>query len=166
MAIDRTNYNALVDDDGSGTVGTVIEKLTWKNVVLDPVDVELAKITAPQYGTWTPTLGGSTSYSSQTGAWAKNGRQIVVRGHLTINTIGSGNTGVISGLPYAADAVTPGVIGFFSAAAAPFVFVSCYVNGSTITICGTGAASAALANPAVFFANGTYLDFMATYLTP
>lgn len=42
MAIDRTAYNALVDDDGSGTVGTVWNKARIAGVILDPVDAALA----------------------------------------------------------------------------------------------------------------------------
>jgi hypothetical protein len=36
--LDRTAYNALVDDDGSNTVGTAWTKNIVKTVILDPVD--------------------------------------------------------------------------------------------------------------------------------
>jgi hypothetical protein len=39
--IDRTNWNALVDDDGSNTVGTLWTKDKVKTVVLDPVDTAI-----------------------------------------------------------------------------------------------------------------------------
>lgn len=42
MAIDRTNYNALVDDDGSNTTGSVWNKAAIKNVILDPTDAAIA----------------------------------------------------------------------------------------------------------------------------
>jgi len=38
MALDRTNYNALVDDDGSGTTGSIWSKTAIKDVILDPAD--------------------------------------------------------------------------------------------------------------------------------
>jgi hypothetical protein len=38
MAIDRTQYNLLVDDSGAGTDGTVIDKNKFKVVILDPID--------------------------------------------------------------------------------------------------------------------------------
>jgi len=41
MPIDRTNFNALVDDDGSNTVGTPWNKHQIKIVILDPVDAAL-----------------------------------------------------------------------------------------------------------------------------
>jgi hypothetical protein len=43
MALDRTWYNALIDDDGSNTVGTVWGKDDIKNL-LDSVDVEIARL--------------------------------------------------------------------------------------------------------------------------
>lgn len=49
MSIDRTAYNALIDDDGSDTVGTIWNKNQIKNVILDPVDAFVSK-----GGTWTP----------------------------------------------------------------------------------------------------------------
>lgn len=42
MAIDRTKYNLLVDDDGTNTVGTVWNKAQIKDVILDPVDAAIA----------------------------------------------------------------------------------------------------------------------------
>src|SRR3954470_18573009 len=38
MAIDRTQYNLLVDDSGAGTDGSVIDKNKIKVVILDPID--------------------------------------------------------------------------------------------------------------------------------
>jgi len=43
MALDRTWYNALVDDDGSNTVGTVWGKDDIKNL-LDSVDAEIGRL--------------------------------------------------------------------------------------------------------------------------
>lgn len=41
MAINRTNFNLLVDDDGSNLVGTIWDKAHIKDVILDPVDAAL-----------------------------------------------------------------------------------------------------------------------------
>jgi hypothetical protein len=41
MAIDRTAFNALVDDDGSGTTGSVWNKAAIDSVLLDPMDAAL-----------------------------------------------------------------------------------------------------------------------------
>ena len=42
MPVNRAPFNALVDDDGSGNVGTPWEKARIAGVILDPLDVELA----------------------------------------------------------------------------------------------------------------------------
>lgn len=42
MAIDRTNFNALVDDDGTGTTGSVWNKNAIDASILTPVDNALA----------------------------------------------------------------------------------------------------------------------------
>lgn len=46
VTIDRTNYNLLVDDSGSGTDGSIVAKATIKDVLLDPIDVALASVVA------------------------------------------------------------------------------------------------------------------------
>jgi Chaperone of endosialidase len=43
ITIDRTNYNALVDDDGTNTKGTPWSKNQVKIVLMDPIDAALAK---------------------------------------------------------------------------------------------------------------------------
>jgi Chaperone of endosialidase len=44
ITIDRTNYNALVDDDGTNTKGTPWSKNQVKIVLMDPIDAALAKL--------------------------------------------------------------------------------------------------------------------------
>jgi len=44
MAINRGPFNALTDDDGSNTVGSVWNKAAIKDVILDPVDAAITGI--------------------------------------------------------------------------------------------------------------------------
>jgi len=53
-------------------------------------------------GTWTPSLGGSTTYSEQIGSYTKSGRGILADFSLLISSIGSGSTTTISGGPFTA----------------------------------------------------------------
>jgi hypothetical protein len=46
MSINRTAYNALVDDDGSNTVGSPITKALLSSVLLNPIDAALLVVTA------------------------------------------------------------------------------------------------------------------------
>ena len=65
MAINRTPFNLLQDDDGSNTTGTIWNKTQIKDVILDPVDAVIAA--AWQNGgpaTITDDLGTSLSYTA------------------------------------------------------------------------------------------------------
>lgn len=46
MALDRTNFNAWHDDSGSNTDGTVADKATMEDAILDPVDAEIVRLDA------------------------------------------------------------------------------------------------------------------------
>jgi hypothetical protein len=52
-------------------------------------------------GTWTPNVGGSATYTTQTGNYTKIGRVVVANFYLAISAIGTGSTFRISGLPFA-----------------------------------------------------------------
>jgi hypothetical protein len=49
MSINRGPFNALVDDDGTNTIGTPWNKQAIKDVVLDPVDAALTALPVPPY---------------------------------------------------------------------------------------------------------------------
>jgi len=51
-------------------------------------------------GTWTPSVGGTATYTSQKGTYTKIGRQVTAIFDMTINVIGTGSTSQIGGLPF------------------------------------------------------------------
>lgn len=51
-------------------------------------------------GTWTPSVGGTATYTTQTGSYTKIGRMVCIHGTLVINVIGTGSTATVSGLPF------------------------------------------------------------------
>lgn len=60
MAIDRTAFNALVNDDGSNTTGTIWDKSAIAGSILDPVDALVGGWTTYS-PTWTNlTIGNGT----------------------------------------------------------------------------------------------------------
>jgi hypothetical protein len=59
MAINRGPFNALVDDDGTGTTGTPWNKAQIAGVILDPVDAAIAGIPLPPAGPITVLGSGS-----------------------------------------------------------------------------------------------------------
>lgn len=102
MAIDRTQYNALVDDSGAGTDGSVWDKNKVKTVVLDPID---ALLTDP--AAWTPTIvssgGGTPTYTVQVARYDRTNGFVRVSGQIVLATLGTlaAGTITIAGLPVA-----------------------------------------------------------------
>jgi hypothetical protein len=56
-------------------------------------------------GTFTPSLGGSTTYLAQAGFYTKVGRKVFVNGTITVNAIGTGGQ-QLSGMPFASASTT------------------------------------------------------------
>lgn len=119
-------------------------------------------------GTWTPSLGGTATYNAQVGVYTKIGRLVTVTGEVHVNSIGTGSTFAISGLPFTAANTFyewPGSVSTWTGAVSNFVFVGFRVLGNTTTgefTCAAGAQSSCNTSTAVF-TNGTYIYFTATY---
>lgn len=120
-------------------------------------------------GTWTPNVGGTATYTNQTGLYSVNGKCVSFWGRLTINAIGTGSTGVISGLPFTNNATLygGGVVPFFQSAVASFTSLGLTVspNTSQATI-RTLTAAAASTGTASVLQNGTDLIFSGSYQLP
>jgi hypothetical protein len=101
-------------------------------------------------GTWTPSLGGNTTYTWQIGRYTKTGRFIFLYFDFSVATLGTGGTTTVSGVPFVtaninANAAMMGLVSYFSSLATNAVWLGCYIsnNSSAITFTGsTGTASA------------------------
>ena len=51
-------------------------------------------------GTWTPSIGGNATYTTQSGTYTKVGRVVYIWFYLQINVRGTGATNEIQGLPF------------------------------------------------------------------
>lgn len=111
---------------------------------------------APEYsqGTWTPSVGGTATYNNQSGSYTKLGRMVFFDLDMTINNIGSGSTGTISGLPFTCNQTNFGVltVGLWSSTANTFVYVTGTIgtSGTTITLQNATAATATIGNTPFF----------------
>ena len=114
-------------------------------------------------GTFTPNIGGSATYTGQFGNYRKIGASVAIQIQLTINAIGTGSTGVISGLPFSANGGYAGSVGYYSGSATNYTFVSCTVATTQLTLTAIAAAGATMTTPAVFFANGASVYASSTY---
>jgi len=120
-------------------------------------------------GTWTPSLGGNTTYATQTGSYTKVGRQVTARGSINVTTLGTGSSvGALTGLPFAAaSAGIAGFSGFFGYFAALATNVVCPVlavdvGATTITMRQLTAAGVTVTSNAII-GNGTNFDFTVVY---
>ena len=110
MAITRT---PMVDDDGSGTTGTIINN-AWKQEMYDQIDAALAAAGGISIGTWTPTVsgdsGGGQAYASQAGWYCKTGTVVTVGFDVSISNRGTlAGTLYLGGLPFAPGPTAHGV---------------------------------------------------------
>jgi len=117
-------------------------------------------------GTWTPSLGGTATYTAKSGKYTKIGRMVYIQGYLEVLLIGTGNTSIIDGLPFSAsgasDVESAMTVSYFNSIATSSVFLTDYVRGSRVEIRSNTAASTTIGiNP--IFANGTTFEFGGWY---
>ena len=121
-------------------------------------------------GTWTPSLGGNTTYTVQTGTYVKIGRLVHVEGKLVIGTLGTGSATTVSGLPFTQFSTSSGNTGkgnagYFQGIATALSLLILDVQNNTDTFVFVGTVVAAVTatySPSVF-ASGTRVDFAITY---
>lgn len=122
-------------------------------------------------GTFTPTLGGTTTYTTQVGYYTRIGRQVTVQIVMTINALNTPTSaGQIRGLPFTSandpNLYQSGSVSYWSGANTPAYWVGCFINpnSTVIDITSTTAGAQASANdPFAIFKDGTNLMLSLTY---
>ena len=116
-------------------------------------------------GTWTPSIGGSATYTARTGTYTKVGRLVSIQGDITINVIGSGSIYTISGLPFTAGASQSGSVGSFTSLnTGNIVFISCYVDSGTTNLSFNGLSAAGASSGLLApFGNAAQIQFSISY---
>ena len=121
-------------------------------------------------GTWTPSIGGTATYTVQEGRYVKVGSFVYLQAKIQINVLGTGSTTTITGAPFTslttsfASGGTGSVAYFGSLATAVTTLIPSIGSGSTSIIFGSVAVAATTmtASTAVF-GNSTRIDFSMTY---
>lgn len=117
-------------------------------------------------GSWTPSLGGTTTYTSRTGRYVRIGRQVFVSARIVVNVIGTGSKHVISGLPFTSAnfLFSSWAVGKTASLATSVVSISgvCGAFTSSIQLVSRSVADAF---DSVFdlFGNGTELNISGCY---
>ena len=122
-------------------------------------------------GTWTPSLGGNTTYSiTPSGTYTKIGRLVTVTFNCQVTTLGTGSAQFISGLPFAASTTQAqgGSVAVASNLAVNFYSITLAVAWGTSTQIGFGVqdaldGSTTVANASVF-GDGARIDGNLTYV--
>jgi hypothetical protein len=116
-------------------------------------------------GTWTPNVGGTATYTTQVGSYVKIGKLVLVRGNLKINTIGTGATNNIKGLPFStgADEYTIPVDKSDSLSAS-IVWIALRTSVTDLYATYRTAASASSNVNGNFLQNSTEMQFAGCYI--
>lgn len=116
-------------------------------------------------GTWTPTIGGTTTYTTQTGVYLKVGSWVQVSCILVVNAIGApASTSIVTGLPFSVSTATGFTVGFVSASVTNVASITGLSSGSQVQLYSMTAAAAAHTANAIFGAGAT-VYFQGTYQT-
>jgi hypothetical protein len=117
-------------------------------------------------GTWTPSVGGTATYTIQLGTYTKIGRIVNFAFYIEINLIGTGSTTIVSGLPFTSNSshYWGGSAVYFAGSATNVVSLAPRIDpsGTTMTVASLTAAGAGVATNA-FFKNTAVLIVVGTY---
>ena len=124
-------------------------------------------------GSFTPSLGGNTSYNSQVGKYTKIGNMVTVWVNVYVNSIGTGSASIISGLPFTVSNIAEfnvngNQLPYFATLDGTFTFVSAVPlkNGTTISFNTLGANGGTTTNTGVaLLRNNSDIYFNLTYRT-
>lgn len=117
-----------------------------------------------EIGTWTPSIGGNATYTTQQGTYTKIGRMVQATFYLTINVKGTGGNTQITGLPFTSAAQSGGCpLSYWATTAIAVTYISAYTYAGTAIdlYSATAAATVLLSN--TIFANNTTVQGCITY---
>jgi len=155
------------------TLAILLALITACTTVPPPVLAGPSLITSEDspVGTWTPSVGGTATYTNQVGTYTKVGKLVTVFCRMGIGTIGTGSPWLISGLPYPIDqdpfiySIAP-VYAHNLALSVVSVVGLVGVNGLTTMALysRTGASTTQAGN--YIIGDGSDIYFTASYMTP
>jgi hypothetical protein len=117
-------------------------------------------------GTWTPSVGGTATYTARVGTYTKVGRLVSIQANVTIALIGTGSVFTLSGLPFVAAAQQQwgSVGGFTTLNTGNIVFMSCYTDASSSTVSFNGLNAAGITSGLLApFGDAAQIAFSISY---
>jgi len=120
-------------------------------------------------GTWTPTAGGTATYTHQVGHYTKVGRIVHTYFDIGISSIGTGGTINFSGLPFFHESgfASYGSIGYFNALATSAASYWPYIaaSGTSIYLNAQTSVSAGVEQNVTFLQNSARIQGTIVYIT-
>ena len=116
-------------------------------------------------GTWTPSLGGTTTYNVLDGYYVKVGKMVTVIADIWIASIGTGSTGTVSGLPFTkASSYNQGCYTYYwNALSVSITNLYPWLETTTVKFHTVGAAATGVNNTVNIFQNNARVQFTAVY---
>jgi hypothetical protein len=115
-------------------------------------------------GTWTPVVGGSATYNTQTGSYTKVGRLVYVRFNLNILAIGSGSTTLVSGLPFTPSATRmAGSMAYWAGLATNVLYLGTFVDNSGFNFISQIIPGPDVTDGTAILGSGTVIHAAAVY---
>ena len=125
-------------------------------------------------GLWTPTIGGNATYYVQEGQYVKIGQLVYIFFDISINAIGTGSAGTVSGVPFAAADIANTTssytlsMSYHANLATGIAWLAGYIpeNAATISFSGNNTSSDTIQrNGFAVFGNGARIVGAGTYRT-
>ena len=120
-------------------------------------------------GTFTPSLGGNTTYHAQVGKYTKVGNVVHCGVVIQANSLGTGSTTTVSGFPFTSSNAGGGYQGgdvgyyYFMANNIMSLDVQMSSNATVTNFSGRSTAGGNMPTSTAVFANGARIDFSITY---
>lgn len=150
----------------SGTIGLNTQPATTGTGITFPATQSASSDanTLDDYeeGTWTPSLGGTATYSEQTGTYTKIGRQVTVRYRIAVSSIGTGSTTTLTGLPFTASGNGTGAL-YWDTSLVAMVYCTGFATSTSIVFYRATSGDFSLSTGSGIFKNGTTVDGITTY---
>jgi hypothetical protein len=120
-------------------------------------------------GTWTPNLGGNTTYISQFGFYRKVGSLVFINAYLKIDVLGTGSASIVRGLPFNPTQSSSQHECVFTVSKADglsiaVTSISLRNNGTDIYATYRTASSVTGVTNGAYIASGTELNFSGCYI--
>ena len=119
-------------------------------------------------GTWTPSLGGNTTYTSRSGYYRKVGSLVFVNFSIHVNLIGTGSSSIVEGFPFTSTGVgQPINIAYYADIATASTFVNVRIDSSSTQAATTSTTgnTATMNNLPAIFGNATNFFASGFYIT-